>query len=153
MTQQTKLTAVHPEQPQEEGAPDTRTPCTYCNDGLCPGFCRYADQPQGEEAPTHHVWCNYATGPVTDCKQCQRLYAKYPWKPGEDSLALAALHFPDAIPLTAPHLQREPKAESREVNGNWTCRPITNELNNGNFIHPNELTAVQIMCVKGEDGQ
>ena len=47
----------------------------------------------------HHIWCNFFTRPLEGCPQCPGLWEKYPYDENNfDELALAAQHFPDAVP-------------------------------------------------------
>ena len=50
----------------------------------------------GDNGKQHHIWCNFAmrNGP---CKQCDRLYKLYPYKPGDDPHKLVKTYFPNVI--------------------------------------------------------
>lgn len=47
-----------------------------------------------EKYERHHIWCNNGVGPVKDCKQCHRLYEKYPMD-GLSPKDVARKYFPD----------------------------------------------------------
>jgi len=45
----------------------------------------------------HHIWCNLRQGLSQTCKQCVRLFEKYPQIEGDDDgMELTKLHFPNA---------------------------------------------------------
>jgi len=47
----------------------------------------------------HHIWCNFAlpSNPAETCKQCKRLWEKYPYDSEDEKWGLAAKHFPQAV--------------------------------------------------------
>lgn len=53
------------------------------------------------DTPTeHHVWCNYWTRPVKDCKGCNGptgYWARFPYDTTEELDGLMKKHFPNAI--------------------------------------------------------
>jgi hypothetical protein len=52
---------------------------------------------KGSEMHLHHVWCNYFSLSREGCKQCERLFERYPMDRTPDEMAKK--HFPDAIPI------------------------------------------------------
>lgn len=51
-----------------------------------------ADEPKAK----HHPYCNYGdiSGPVEECAYCKMAFVKYPYKEGDDVLAMTKEHFP-----------------------------------------------------------
>lgn len=47
----------------------------------------------------HHIWCSYQSGPVEECKLCQRLYKEYPMD-GLTPDELQEKYFPNVIKRT-----------------------------------------------------
>ena len=48
----------------------------------------------------HHIWCNHFHGSPADCRQCHRLWGRYPYDESKaDGVTLAAQYFPDATVL------------------------------------------------------
>ncbi len=55
----------------------------------------------------HHIWCNYSSaGPSSECKQCKRLYDRYPME-GTTADGLAAQYFPDAVKRETHNVEGE----------------------------------------------
>lgn len=61
------------------------------------GDYHFGEGPSVVEPPAHHIWCNFSNGPTRSCHQCKKLWASYPYSPGEDPEALLFTHFPEAI--------------------------------------------------------
>jgi hypothetical protein len=53
-----------------------------------------------ESSGAHHIWCNVQSGSVSECKQCKRLWEKYPYESESDKEQLAAKNFPEAIQIS-----------------------------------------------------
>jgi hypothetical protein len=59
-----------------------------------------SEKTKKERHAGHHIWCNFFYRPIENCKMCEGLWKKYPYRDALEAGALAQKYFPNAVKRT-----------------------------------------------------